>query len=336
MTLSHICPANLTIQQTKGYSKKAQKDIFFGQNVNPVLDFDIDVPTQFFTKIFPKNISLSGFQPKYALVLDKNTLRLKLPHEQGQYILKPIPPRPSLLNLADLPANEHLTTQIASQIFGINTAKNAIVFMKNNDLAYLTKRFDYDAQGNKIAQEDFAVLAGKSREINGENFKYEGSCELLGQLLKKYVRAYQVEVEKLFSLIIFNYLFANGDAHLKNFSLQQTLFGDYVLSPAYDLLNTALHLPNDTFVALNDGFFENDFYTPSFEALGFYAYNDFLELSKKFEISEKRFQKIMSFFSKEHSFIDTLIQNSFLQPNTKILYKNIYLDRIRAINTKFS
>ena len=54
-------------------------------------------------------------------------------------------------------------------------------------------------------------------------------------------------MSRYFMLVVFNYLFANGDAHLKNFSLQQTVGGDYLLVPAYDLLNTSIHAANADF-----------------------------------------------------------------------------------------
>lgn len=47
--------------------------------------------------------------------------------------------------------------------------------------------------------------------------------------------------------VVFNYLFGNGDAHLKNFSLQATSGGDYVLTPAYDLLHTSIHIDDGDF-----------------------------------------------------------------------------------------
>ena len=53
-------------------------------------------------------------------------------------------------------------------------------------------------------------------------------------------------------MLLFNYLFSNGDAHIKNFSLLETPLGDYRLSPSYDLLNTRIHI-EDTDFALNDG-----------------------------------------------------------------------------------
>ena len=56
-----------------------------------------------------------------------------------------------------------------------------------------------------------------------------------------------VEIEKYFSLVVFNFLFSNGDAHLKNYSLLESSIGDYLLSPAYDLINTKLHVDDSDF-----------------------------------------------------------------------------------------
>jgi serine/threonine-protein kinase HipA len=41
-----------------------------------------------------------------------------------------------------MPANEHLTMQIARQVYGIETAENALIFFKNGAQAYITRRFD--------------------------------------------------------------------------------------------------------------------------------------------------------------------------------------------------
>ena len=43
----------------------------------------------------------------------------------------------------------------------------------------------------------------------------------MGRILKRYCKAYPVEIEKLFVRIIFNYVVSNGDAHLKNFQLER-------------------------------------------------------------------------------------------------------------------
>jgi len=92
-----------------------------------------------------KRISISGVQEKFSVLLDKNKLRLINEGEQGEYILKPIPSagkRPELM-----PANEHLTMQIAKQAFGIEVAENALIFFKNGSPAYITKRFDIKEDG---------------------------------------------------------------------------------------------------------------------------------------------------------------------------------------------
>ncbi len=48
-----------------------------------------------------------------------------------------------------------------------------------------------------------------------------------------------------------NYLISDGDAHFKNFSLIEIPLGDFKLSPAYDLLNSRIHIEDKDF-ALND------------------------------------------------------------------------------------
>ncbi len=138
--------------------------------------------------------------------------------------------------------------QIASQVYGIKTAANALIFFGDGTPAYITKRFDLKEDGTKWGVEDFASLAGKTKDNFGVNYKYEFSYEEMGELIKLYVPTWRIELEKYYTLLIFNYLYSNGDAHLKNFSLIETVKGDYVLSPAYDLINTRLHVEDTDFV----------------------------------------------------------------------------------------
>ena len=58
------------------------------------------------------------------------------------------------------------------------------------------------------------------------------------ELMQRHLPTYKIEAPKLLKLLVFNYLFSNGDAHFKNFSVIETPMGDYRLSPAYDLLNS--------------------------------------------------------------------------------------------------
>jgi len=264
---------------------------------------------------------------------DKISLKLErggklLPTEKdGEYILKPIPSALLPAYQEDIPANEHLTMQIASQLFKILVPPNACVEMSDGEPAYLVKRFDRRPDGTKIAQEDFCQLLGRSPET-GQSYKYDGSYEELGKLLQTYCAAYVTESEKLFRLICFNYLFSNGDAHLKNFSLSQTLQGDYLLSPAYDLICTSMHLPNEARLAM-DLFhdYESEFYKMNM----FYGRQDFMELARRFELMEARAEAILNTFFIQRDSVCEMVRNSFLSPPAKQNYMDRFNDRLRAI-----
>ncbi len=126
----------------------------------------------------------------------------------------------------------------------------------------------------------------------------------------------------------------NGDAHLKNFSLIHTDFGDHILSPAYDLICTALHI-DDTYFALHDGLFSRDFETDSFHANGFYAYDDFYEFGKKIGLPKARIVRLLDFFRKDYPIIHELIHHSFLSDDFKIRYESLYANRLATLNYSF-
>jgi serine/threonine-protein kinase HipA len=332
------CPGSLREGFTT-YSPAVLKNMFFGKKVSHILDFDSPQVNPEVSEKFRQNskiISISGAQLKQSLLLGKNKLRLTNPGEQGQYILKPIPFRPPFGKAEELAANEHLTMQIARQVFGINTAESVLIFFKNGEPAYITKRFDLKQDGGKIAQEDFATLSGISKEKHGKNYQTTGSYYDLANLMKKYVSAYPVEIEKFFEQVLFNYLFHNGDAHLKNFSLQQTANGDYVLSPAYDLMNTSVHLPSDSFFALNDGLFVNDFNSDSFLSLGFYSYDDFYDFGLMIGLLKSRLKKILNKYRISQAKVAELIQHSFLSEEVKHIYAQHYAERVAMLNHLFS
>lgn len=63
-----------------------------------------------------------------------------------------------------------------------------------------------------------------------------------------------IDVARFFRLVVFNFITLNDDAHLKNFSLINK-DEEYRLSPAYDLINTSLHLVEPRIFALDKGLF---------------------------------------------------------------------------------
>ena len=246
------CPGTLA-EGFNTYSRTCLNRLFQGKKVHHILPYSSPASNPESVKLFEENrkrISISGVQEKYSVLLEKNKLRLVNEGERGTYILKPIP---IAGNKSDqMPANEHLTMQIAHQVYNIETAENALIFFKNGDPAYITKRFDINEDGSRLAQEDFASIAGRTPQTHGEHYKYLGNYLEIFQLIQKKVPASKLEVTKLLKIIMFNYLFSNGDAHYKNFSLLQTPMGDYRLSPAYDLINSRIHIDDKDF-ALDDG-----------------------------------------------------------------------------------
>jgi serine/threonine-protein kinase HipA len=273
-----------------------------------------------------EHMSISGVQDKVSMKLVAGEL---VPTDiGGEFILKPIPSAiiPAFRN--DVPANEHLTMQMATQIFGITAAVNALVYLKDGEPAYLTRRFDRQS-GRKIPQEDFCQLGGRTDETHGENYKYDASYEELGRILKQFCPAYPVEVEKLFRRILFNYVFSNGDAHLKNFSLFMTGDGDHVLTPAYDLLCSSMHFQDESRTALD--LFDN-YESEFFKQNGFYGAADFLKLAELYGIRLKRAERFVAAYGECRNKVESLIENSFLSKAGKKEYLRRFKDRLQAIS----
>src|SRR5262249_23479714 len=146
-----------------------------------------------------------------------------------------------------------------------------------------------------------------------------------------HVAAYPVGLERFFQLVVFNYFIHNGDAHLKNFSLiRNDQYGDYTLTPAYDLLNTRLHIPHEGRTAL--ALFKDDFETDSYRVNAFYAYDDFHELAARLGLREARSRRIMQAFMDSKGPVFSLIDRSALSEECKRLYQGYVQDSIRALS----
>ena len=324
----NICLSMLRPTRGQPYSTGAVRALWGGKRIDPVIPFEQKVFADFRREAAPR-ISISGVQDKISLRVVNGVLTPT--DREGEFILKPVPRAltGSLDLLDDVPANEHVTMQIAAQVFRLRCAACGLVFFPNGEPAYIVRRFDRDAAtGRKLAQEDFCQLAGKSRGTHGENYKYDGSYEELGRLLRKYSPVWRVEAERLFTLIAFNYVCGNGDAHLKNFSLLETPFGDYSLSPAYDLVCTSLHLPAESRTALD---LFDDFITPSFDANAFAKRSDFMELANRFGLREPRVVAILDRFAIERPTMEALLDRSLLSPEGNARYRAILADRLVAL-----
>jgi serine/threonine-protein kinase HipA len=305
--------------------------MFNKKQVSHILPYDMSQANESDMEKFLENrkfLSISGVQEKMSLIMDKNRLRLTVAGERGTYILKPIPR--DLNKVDQVPANEHVTMQIASQVYGINTAENGMIFFKNGAPAYITRRFDVKPDGMKWGKEDFASLAGKTRESAGPDFKYKYSYEEAAVLIRKYVPAWRVEIEKYFAQVIFNYLFSNGDAHLKNFSLLENEMGDYFLCPAYDLINTGMHV-NDSDFGLDKGLFADNFESETYKKTGHSGKEDFVEFGKRIGVREDRVEMLLEPYQTAQAAVETLVDRSFLSPANKKAYLDEYRARLKRL-----
>ena len=315
------CPGTLSARHYT-YSRTCLKRLFNGRKVDHLLPYDPPSANESTYKLFMENhlrMSISGVQEKFSVILVKNKLRLADEREQGTYILKPSPG--AVRNSDQMPANEHLTMQIARQVFDIETAENALIFFKNGEPAYIMKRFDVRDDGSKWAVEDFASLAGRTAQTHGERYKYLGNYSELFELMRKYFPAYKPEAAKLFKLLVFNYLFSNGDAHFKNFSILETPLGDSRLSPAYDLLNSRMHIDDKDF-ALDDGLVPRNM--PKGKVP-----EQFLLLAGQAGLNKKQVDTIFEKMLSNSAMVAELIEASYLSERSKRSYFQAYQTRCK-------
>lgn len=311
------------------YSPNGRKYLFDGKKIDCNLDFSFygeDSTDNLASNM--QNLSISGAQEKYSAVLDGHKIRLANKNEQGTYILKPAP-ADKIKDRKEIPANEHLTMQIANQAYGIDTAKNGLCFDSNGDVVYITKRYDVTGE-RKLNQEDFASLTGHSLEKDGGNFKYDGSYSDIANCIKKEISAWMVAMEQFFKLMVFNYIFGNGDAHLKNFSILNT-GTENILAPAYDLINTKMHINGDD-IGLANGFAQDFCKSDNYEKTGHPCRDDFFRFGTQIGLQSKRVEDILDKFSSFEPKVYSLIYNSFLSTDK---HKRNYIRIIEENQKRF-
>ena len=303
------------------YDHKTLVGMFDGQDVSPILPYDsidADVATIDASTQASGRISISGVQPKYAMVVDNGVLRFAREGEQGRYILKIAPIEPHIIERPWVPVNEWMTMRMAEQVYGIPTAKNCLCYFRNGSVAYITRRFDVQPDGSKWLQEDFASIANISKDTNGSDYKYNAmSYAECGALIDRYVSAALVEKLKFFRLVVFNYLTCNDDAHLKNFSLMSIDGTDYRLTPAYDLLNTHLPLTNPHIFALTKGLYPGMISDDTHSVTG----ASFEEFGRQLGLPDKLVAKELADFRTEKPQAKELIYSCGLPEN---LARNYY------------
>jgi serine/threonine-protein kinase HipA len=279
---------------------------FFGTDKLPLIALDQEMLDQLARETVNKRIAITGVQPKLSLDLEKymDGARLTIVGLWGRYILKP-----QNAQLMEMPEVEDLTMHLAG-LFKIKVCQHALVPLADGSLAYIAKRFD--REGNtKIHMEDFCQLGGFQTEQ-----KYDSSYERCGKLISSYCTNKGLDLLAYYELLVFSFLSGNSDMHMKNFSI---LYAgeEVVLSPGYDLINSALVYPND----------KDDIALLLSGRKSKIKRKDFENLAKTLGLSDKVFQRVISKYIGAPNKVYALIEQSFLSEQYKENYKKIWLER---------
>lgn len=324
MITIRCCPSTL-IEGHDTYSAEALQSLFWGEAVSPFLDFKIGgqgCPASLAGAMH--HISVSGVQEKFPAVVDGGKIRIAEKEERSTHILKPAPWDETLVERRQVPANEHLTMQVASQVYGIDTAANGLCFAAGRPV-YITRRFDIGPDGSKCAMEDMAAAVGRNEPERGRQFKYCGSYEDVANAIRANVTAWEEDLGRLFELVVFNYVYGNGDGHLKNFSLIRREDG-YRLAPAYDLLNTRLHVCDGDF-GLDGGLSPNIEKSDAWERTGHPCQTDFRRFGERIGLDHERVRKTLDRFVSHNDDEAKLVAHSFLTDKMKRAYIRIVEER---------
>jgi len=208
--------------------------------------------------------SLAGVQNKFSMRDRDGTYDVPPDGELGDWIVKPPSPR-----YAFVPLNEFTGMSLAEsagveipQIRLVPVAKLSGLPSLNlpaEEYAYAVRRFDRDRK-HRIHIEDFAqVLLHYSHDKYGST-----NYEQIGKVLYQFTGHPLANAQQFARRLLVNILLANGDAHLKNWSL---IYPDTItpeLAPAYDIVTTKAYIQDEREFALNLDKTKN-WYTVGFE-----------------------------------------------------------------------
>ena len=233
------CGKPLRTPDETGWHKACIKR-FFGTTKLPEIEIDDKTLNLLATETTNKGFTVPGVQKKLSLhlVSDSRKPRLTLVNYPTGYILKP-----QVAEFEALPESEQLIMTMADMA-GISTVPHALI-KGNAGLAYITKRVDRNLIDNKVemlAMEDFCQL-----DLRLTEDKYRGSYERCVKIIQRYSSRVGIDMAEFYIRLVFCFIVGNSDMHLKNFSLIETAegSGEYVLSPAYDLLPVNANMPAD-------------------------------------------------------------------------------------------
>jgi len=293
------------------YHPKCCKKIF-DSKLPPEIDFNLGDINEMALRYIGKNLSVTGVQPKMSLETERvgqNKFRLTVVGLWGSYIFKP-----PFEKYPDLPQNEDLTMHLA-EIAGIKTARHSLIPLKSGEFAYISKRFDRQ-NGIKLGMEDMAQLT----EVLTAR-KYKGSYEKIGKIIAKYSDFPGNDLVSFYELTLFSFLTGNADMHLKNFSLLRSVHNEISLSPAYDLVNTKIVIPDDP----------EDLALTLNGKKSNLKLKDFISFAGSLNIDRNTVHKIHNKFAALQSKFFEMIEKSFLNEIEKETYRKIIVGQMQKV-----
>jgi len=207
-----------------------------------------------FNKVTQENrFSLAGVQMKFSMKEKDGRYNLSKGDELGDWIIK----TPSTKHKF-VPLNEYTAMSLA-ELAGVEIPEIKLVELDKLDnlppinlpdekQAFAIKRFDRE-NDQRIHMEDFAQILVKYPHEKYTSANYEN----IGKVIYNFSGDGLADAQQFTRRLLVNILLANGDAHLKNWSL---LYADMItprLSPAYDIVTTNVYIENETQYALNLG-----------------------------------------------------------------------------------
>jgi serine/threonine-protein kinase HipA len=225
-------------QGEKDFHKACAKKMF-ESTVMPDLPYTRENITELAKQVIRSQTTLTGVQAKLSLDINKGGKneadRFTIVGLWGRYILKPQTDR-----FPHLPELEDLTMHLA-ELAKINVVPHSLVRFRDGEFCYITRRIDRTENGEKLHMEDMCQLTEKLTE-----HKYKGSYEQIAKMIQKFSAVAKLDIVNFWEQVVFSWITGNADMHLKNFSLYSKGGGKYSLTPAYDMLSTALVMPEDT------------------------------------------------------------------------------------------
>ena len=286
----------------------------FGQPTPPDLPYSEEDLEPLAKKVIQSQTAVTGVQVKLSLHITGNPIggnerRFTIVGLWGGYLLKP----PTAW-YPQLPEVEDVTMHLA-QLAKIKTAPHSLIRLQSGNLAFVTKRIDRTKNG-KLAMEDMCQLTERLTED-----KYHGSYEQIAKAIQRHSVTPGLDVVNFFELVLFSFLTGNADMHLKNFSLLEQPGLGMVLSPAYDLVNTALVHPAD----------EEEMALTLNGRKKKLTKQDFVAAMNTLKLEEKQQEMIFNKMAKAWPRWQELIDRSFMSVEFKEQYKSLLKERINRI-----